>query len=276
MSSSSWWVRFDGAEKAGRREGQRGVVVAAEDRPPAEHVAVEVHRPAEVAHVEHEVPQLLDLHGASTCSSSLGTLTPAPYADDVSESPVPPVAARPFGEQRLDAATLTDIDAVADAFTDPDIALWNPGARRPGATSRERATLWVADRMAWAPDHCSWVVRDADGALVGQVSIHSLDEEIGSGEIGYWLTPAGRGRGIGAAAVDTATRFAFDTARAGPGRAVPRRRERGVVPAGHALRLPARGHRTPELRLRRRPAPRRAPARAARHRRRRRGRLSLR
>jgi RimJ/RimL family protein N-acetyltransferase len=123
---------------------------------------------------------------------------------------VPPVRLT-FGEHRLDAATLTDVDAVADAFTDPDIALWNPGARRPGATPRERATLWVADRMAWAPDHCSWVVRDADGALVGQVSIHSLDEDIGSGEIGYWLTPAGRGRGIGAAAVDTATRFAFAT-----------------------------------------------------------------
>ena len=53
------------------------------------------------------------------------------------------------------------------------------------------------------------MVRDAEGQLVGQVSIHSLDEEIGTGEIGYWLTPSGRGRGIGAAAVDTATRFAF-------------------------------------------------------------------
>jgi len=128
----------------------------------------------------------------------------------VSESTIPPVTLA-VGEHLLDAATLADIDAVTEAFADPDIALWNPGARRPGATPRERATLWVADRMVWAPDHCSWVVRDTDGTLIGQVSLHSLDEEIGSGEIGYWLTPSGRGRGIGSAAVDVATRYAFDT-----------------------------------------------------------------
>jgi RimJ/RimL family protein N-acetyltransferase len=115
-----------------------------------------------------------------------------------------------FGSFLLDAATTDDVDAVTAAFADPDIALWNPGARRPGTTARERAELWVADRTGWAPDHCSWVVRDEERRLIGQVSIHSLDEEIGTGEIGYWLRPSGRGRGIGAAAVDTATRFVFD------------------------------------------------------------------
>ena len=127
----------------------------------------------------------------------------------MSESTISPVPLA-FGDHLLDAATLSDVDAVAEAFANRNIALWNPGARRPGTTPRERATLWVADRMAWAPDHCSWVVRDADGALIGQVSLHSLDEEIGSGEIGYWLTASGRGRGIGAAVVDAASRFAFD------------------------------------------------------------------
>ena len=124
----------------------------------------------------------------------------------------PPVTPVPlaFGAFLLDAATADDVDAVAAAFADPDIALWNPGARRPGTTERERAELWVADRMSWSPDHCSWVVRDPSGRLVGQVSIHSMDEEIGTGEIGYWLTPAGRGRGVGAATVDAATRYAFD------------------------------------------------------------------
>ena len=115
-----------------------------------------------------------------------------------------------FGSYLLDAATADDVDAVAAAFADPDIALWNPGARRPGSTARERAELWLADRAVWAPDHCSWVLRDVDRRMVGQVSIHSLDEEIGTGEIGYWLTPSGRGRGLGAAAVDTATRWTFD------------------------------------------------------------------
>ena len=126
------------------------------------------------------------------------------------ESPLTPVPLR-VGGYVLGAATTDDVDAVEQAFADPDIALWNPGVRRPVSTPRERATLWVADRMSWSPDHCSWVVREPSGRLVGQVSIHSMDEEIGSGEIGYWLTRAGRGRGIGAAAVDAATRFAFDS-----------------------------------------------------------------
>ena len=125
------------------------------------------------------------------------------------ESPVAPVPLR-FGGFLLDAATTGDVAAVVAAFADPDVARWNPGPRRPGTTAHERASQWVAARTAWSADHCSWVVRDAGGVLVGQVSIHSSDEELGTGELGYWLTPAGRGRGIGAAAVDTATRFAFD------------------------------------------------------------------
>jgi len=128
----------------------------------------------------------------------------------VAESLLTPVPL-PLGGYLLDAATTDDVDDVMTAFADPDIALWNPGARRPGASDRERASLWVSDRMCWAPDHCSWVVRDPSGRLVGQVSIHSMDEEIGTGEIGYWLTPSGRGRGVGAAAVDAATRYAFET-----------------------------------------------------------------
>jgi RimJ/RimL family protein N-acetyltransferase len=115
-----------------------------------------------------------------------------------------------FGGYALDAARPDDVDAVVSAFADPDIAQWNPGARRPGSTAQERAGRWVVDRTSWTRDHCSWVVRDADRRLVGQVSIHSIDEDMGNGEIGYWLTPDGRGRGIGTAAVDTATRFAFD------------------------------------------------------------------
>ena len=125
------------------------------------------------------------------------------------DSPVTPVPLS-FGGYVLDVATPDDVDDVIAAFADPDIARWNPGARRPGSTERERASLWVADRLSWSPDHCSWVVRDPSGRLVGQVSIHSMDEEVGTGEIGYWLAPSGRGRGVGAAAVDAATRYAFD------------------------------------------------------------------
>ncbi len=122
---------------------------------------------------------------------------------------VEPVALH-AGSLRLDAARASDVESVVEAFADPEIALWNPGASRPGGSAHERARLWVADRATWSADHASWVLRDPDGTLVGQVSLHHIDREGGSGEIGYWLTPRGRGRGLGTAAVAAATTYAFD------------------------------------------------------------------
>lgn len=125
------------------------------------------------------------------------------------DSPIRPVPLR-FGAFLLDAATPDDVPAVLAAFADPDIALWNLGALRGAETVEERTDRWMAARTSWSRERCSWVVRDADGRFAGQVSIHSIDDDMGTGEIGYWLAPHSRGRGIGAAAVDTASRFAFD------------------------------------------------------------------
>jgi RimJ/RimL family protein N-acetyltransferase len=127
-------------------------------------------------------------------------------ADEELRDPVP----LPLGDALLDIARPDDVDAIAEALTDPEIALWNPSSRRRGMSAKERARLWVAERSVWTSDHASWVVRDESGQLVGQVSLHQLDPFNRSGEMGYWLTPAGRGRGLGAAAVSAATRFGFD------------------------------------------------------------------
>ncbi len=115
-----------------------------------------------------------------------------------------------LGTYLLDVPRATDVDAVEEAFRDPDIALWNPSARRPGLTVRDRAKLWVADRAAWTDEHASWVVRGPDGRLVGQVSLHQIDSRNASAEVGYWLTPEGRGRGLATAALAAAARYAFD------------------------------------------------------------------
>lgn len=114
------------------------------------------------------------------------------------------------GDYVLDGCVPADADAVARALLDPDVALWNPGVLRPGTSARDRALLWIADRAVWAADHASWVVRDRDGHVIGAVSVHHLDDAHGTGEIGYWMAPDGRERGLGAAAVDVATRYAFD------------------------------------------------------------------
>ncbi len=125
-------------------------------------------------------------------------------ADDV-VTPVP----LQVGRYRLDTPASSDTADIVAAFRDPDIALWNP----PGGgdvSAEERAPLWIADRGTWTSRHASWVARDVDGTVIGQISLFHLDHEAGTAEVGYWLTPRGRGRGLGAAMLDAATTYAFD------------------------------------------------------------------
>lgn len=132
-------------------------------------------------------------------------MAPEPDLSDV----VVPVTLQ-VGPYRLDTPAASDTADVVAAFRDPDIALWNP-AGGGEISAEERAPLWIADRAAWTSEHASWVVRDHDGTVIGQVSLHHLDHEGGTGEVGYWLAPRGRGRGIGAAVLDAATTYALDT-----------------------------------------------------------------
>jgi RimJ/RimL family protein N-acetyltransferase len=55
------------------------------------------------------------------------------------------------------------------------------------------------------------VVDPGTDAVLGSVSLHSIDRAQGDAKIGYWTTAAARGRGLAAAAVDVACRWAFAT-----------------------------------------------------------------
>ena len=49
-----------------------------------------------------------------------------------------------------------------------------------------------------------------DGAeLVGSIFIHRIDREQDDGEIGYWIAPSARGRGLAGSAAEVACRWAF-------------------------------------------------------------------
>jgi len=114
------------------------------------------------------------------------------------------------GDYLLDAPRPDDADDLVRALADPSIAVWNPAASVPAATPRERADQWITDRAAWGPDHASWVVRDRDHHLIGAVSLHHVDDVMATAEIGYWMAPQGRERGLGAAATDAAARYGFE------------------------------------------------------------------
>lgn len=113
---------------------------------------------------------------------------------------------------RLDAPGVTlrafehsDVDDLLVALADDDIARWNPGP-----TGAEGAARFMAERNDWSDaDHASWAVADATGRLAGSVSIHKIDPDQGDAEIGYWVAPWARRRGLATRAVGTASAFAF-------------------------------------------------------------------
>jgi RimJ/RimL family protein N-acetyltransferase len=115
------------------------------------------------------------------------------------ELPVGSVLLRPWRED--------DADATWAALRDPEILLWNSS----GSASREAVARFLRARADWSGgDHASWAVVDpATGELLGSVSLHSIDREQGTAEVGYWTAPAARGRGVAGRAVDAACRWAF-------------------------------------------------------------------
>jgi RimJ/RimL family protein N-acetyltransferase len=106
--------------------------------------------------------------------------------------------------RRWDAA---DADAVLAAMQDPVMRRWNAVP----ATTREEAVAFLHRRADWsAGDHASWAVVDAtDGALLGAMSLHSIDLAQAGASVGYWTVAAARGRGVASRAVDAACRWAF-------------------------------------------------------------------
>jgi RimJ/RimL family protein N-acetyltransferase len=152
---------------------------------------------------------------------------------------------------------------------DQDTARWNAV---PAVVDLQSAVAWLARGADWATaDHCTWSLVDkATGGFVGSVSLHSINPEQLDAEIGYRVAPAARGRRIAAEAVDAASAWAFaerglmriELVHAVPNAASCRVALRAGFRLEAARGLPARGRTAAELRLRRRPTLRRAPARA--------------
>jgi RimJ/RimL family protein N-acetyltransferase len=112
----------------------------------------------------------------------------------------------PAGRLLLRPWRAGDVDVVWAALQDPEVRLWNGS----GTSSRDDAAGFVARRADWSNgEHASWAVTDGAGAVLGSLSLHSVDLVQGDAEVGYWTVPAARGQGVAAVAVDAACRWAF-------------------------------------------------------------------
>ncbi|SDS82028.1 Protein N-acetyltransferase, RimJ/RimL family [Nocardioides scoriae] len=90
-------------------------------------------------------------------------------------------------------------------FADPGTRLWNPG------TSDDDVTGWRVRSNRRTPDGETWVVADPDDdRLLGTVSLFDVDHGQGTGELGYRVLPAERGRGVAVAGLLAASARAYD------------------------------------------------------------------
>ncbi len=123
--------------------------------------------------------------------------------------PAPPVPPEPVelvaGALQLRPWEHRHAEALLAAGADPGIQRWND----PGVADAQAARAWIDAARAWGA-HATWAVHDAtSGAVLGNVSLHRLAPEHRRGEIGFWVLPQARGRGVATVAVAAVVRFAF-------------------------------------------------------------------
>jgi RimJ/RimL family protein N-acetyltransferase len=90
-----------------------------------------------------------------------------------------------------------DAAVLVRAYADPAIRRWHVRSM-----DEAEARAWVRERQAmWAAETGGdWAVEDG-GTPAGRVALRKLDLREGCGEVGYWVLPEARGRGVASRAL---------------------------------------------------------------------------
>jgi RimJ/RimL family protein N-acetyltransferase len=100
----------------------------------------------------------------------------------------------------------TDRDDLAAAAADPLVARFVPAI--PVPYTRQDAQRWIERAAAGAPDRMDFVIADPDtDRVLGAAGLHHLRWDEGTGEVGYWVAAAARGRGVAGAATRALTNW---------------------------------------------------------------------
>jgi RimJ/RimL family protein N-acetyltransferase len=121
--------------------------------------------------------------------------------------PEPPLADEVI---RLRPWALSDVDAAHRATQDPLIPQFT---RVPANQTREDVRRFIADREAvrLSGERLPLVIGDVGSeALLGTIALMELDWEQHRADIGFWLAPWARGRGIATRAVTLLARWALE------------------------------------------------------------------
>lgn len=104
----------------------------------------------------------------------------------------------------------SDADAITAACQDPEIPRWT-FVPSPYTRADAYAFLTTCEQEAAAGTAANLLAVDAaDDRLLGSFGVLDIDRASGSGEIGYWVAAAERGRGLATRAVRLLAAWAAD------------------------------------------------------------------
>jgi RimJ/RimL family protein N-acetyltransferase len=101
----------------------------------------------------------------------------------------------------------SDVDDIAAACADPLVQRFIPSM--PSPYTREDAISWIANADRF-PDRIAFVIASPEtDRLLGGCALHHLSRTDLSGEVGYWVAPWARRRGVATAATIALGEFGF-------------------------------------------------------------------
>jgi ribosomal-protein-alanine N-acetyltransferase len=152
---------------------------------------------------------------------------------------------------RLRAFRASDVVRIVEACADPDTSYWLASTPQPYQRGSALAYLESIAELAAQGEGVAWCIADAqDDRCLGSISLDGLGGYANRGEIGYWVHPDARGRGVVSEAVRLVTQYAQNSGlvtsvliRCAKGNAASRRvaeragyRMVGIQPASEPLR----------------------------------------
>lgn len=106
-----------------------------------------------------------------------------------------------------------DVEALAAACDDPETALWLD--RLPSPYGEDDARAYLAHVLeTTALGTMTHFAIELDGRLAGSISVRWDFWEAGTADVGYWVAPWARGRGVATRALHLVARWALEAGRA--------------------------------------------------------------
>lgn len=116
------------------------------------------------------------------------------------------------GKYQLRPWTAQDLDVAREIVSDPLTWRWMPPPADPPPAHRTDPEVWLSRRIGFWEEgnHASFALMDAvTGEVYADISIQHIDLAYRTADVGYWVRPHARRRGIAVHGVNAVSRWAF-------------------------------------------------------------------